>query len=94
MGAGDVSSLSLTHRQVALGFISLEMFPALEGEPSAYISSSLECRSPLLITQLGASFVMLWVVLSNSQNGHCKVKLMQRMGMTVVVCSVRLKELG
>lgn len=49
------------------------MFPALTGKPSAFMSGLLEFRSPLLITQLGASFEMLCVILTNSQNGEFKV---------------------
>lgn len=73
---------------------SLEMFPALAGKLSAFMSGLLEFRSPLLITQLGASFEKLCVILANSQNGEFKVEQMLRRGMIVVVYSVRLKDFG
>lgn len=73
---------------------SLETFPALAGKPSAFMSGLLELRSPLLITQLRASFEMLCVVLNNSQNGEFKVEQMLGRGMLVVVYSVRLKDFG
>lgn len=73
---------------------SLEMFPALAGKPSAFMSGLLEFRSPLLITQLGASFEMLCVILSNSQNGEFKAEQMLRRGMLVVLYSMRLKVFG
>ena len=58
------------------------------------MSGLLEFKSPLLITQLGASFEMLCVILHNSQNGEFKVEQMLRRGMLVVVYSVRLKDFG
>lgn len=70
------------------------MFPALAGKPSAFMSNLLEFRSPLLITQLGASFEMLCAILNNSQNDGFKVEQMLRRGMLVVVYSVRLKDFG
>lgn len=73
---------------------SLEMFPALVGKPSAFMSGWLECRFSLLITQLGASFEMLWVILNKSQNGEFKVEQMLRRGTAVVFYSMRLKDLG
>lgn len=73
---------------------SVRTFPALAGKPSAFMSSLLEFRSPLLITQLGTSFEMLCVILDNSQNDGFKVEQMLRRGMLVVVYSVRLKDFG
>lgn len=70
------------------------MFPALAGKPSAFMSGLLEFGSPLLITQLGASFEMLRVILDNSQNGEFKVEQMLSRGTLVVVYSVRLKDFG
>lgn len=58
------------------------------------MSGLLEFRSPLLITQLGASFEMLCVILSNSQNGEFKAEQMLRRGMLVVLYSMRLKVFG
>lgn len=42
------------------------------------MSNLLEFRLPLLISQLGASFDMLCVILDNAQNGEFEVEQMLR----------------
>lgn len=73
-------------------FQSLEMFPVLSEEPSAFMPKWLELRFPLLITHLGASFEILCRILDNSQKGEFKVGQMLRRGMLLGFYIMRLKD--